>query len=445
MGSVNGVTKWELAKEAVQSVIDRLNERNEIGVIAFDTSFNWVVRLQKVTDKESIGRSVANIQSGGGTDMYPAMQESYQTLLKSRAQVKHLILLTDGISEPHDFTSLAKKMAKDGITVSTVAVGKDADVDLLKNISEVGLGRYYYTDDASNIPRIFVEETRIVSRADLIEGLFRPRLLASGELVKGIKWDEAPLLGGYVATIPKKTAQVWLGSLRGDPILLNWHYGLGKAVAFTSDAKAHWAKEWLGWPGYQQLWGQVVRWVLKERSPLNTAVTTHQEGSEVWITTDVTDEEENFVNLLDTKMEVVAPSGESQVYSLEQVAPGRYTGKFNSQEMGSYLLALVQKEGDQVVNTEITGFTFSYSPEYQKIGINEEGMANIIRMTGGEFVQRVEDVFGKRSSAGARPEEYNFPILLTALILFVIDIGWRHSQLGEQLKVIITRQRKKGS
>lgn len=444
MGSLEqGIPKVELAKEAVQLVIDILSERNEIGVIAFDTSFNWVVPLQKVKDKEKITQAVATIQSGGGTDMYPAMQEGHQALKKSRAQIKHLILLTDGISEPHDFASLVREMVKDGITLSSVAVGKDADVRLLANLAEIGRGRYYYTDDAYSIPRIFVQETRIASRTDLVEEPFRVRLISFGELIRGIKWEEAPPLRGYVVTVPKNTAEVWLRSHREDPVLLSWRYGLGKAVAFTSDAKTRWANWWLAWPGYQQFWGQVVRWVLKERSPLLTAVSTHQEGNEVWLTSDVVDEEENFVNFLNTEMVVVAPSGERQVYPLEQVAPGRYDGKFLSREMGSYLLALVQKKGNQVVNTEITGFAFPYSPEYQKIGLNEEILENVVWMTGGEFIHRGEEVFSKRSRLGITPTEWQLPFLLTAIILFVLDVGFRHARLGEWLKTTATRIRKK--
>jgi hypothetical protein len=34
-------------------------------------------------------------------------------------------------------------------------------------------------------------------------------------------------------------------------------------AAFTSDAKARWASEWLGWPGYGKFWGQIARMLVR--------------------------------------------------------------------------------------------------------------------------------------------------------------------------------------
>lgn len=50
-------------------------------------------------------------------------------------------------------------MLREGITVSTVAVGSDADTRLLESIADRGDGRYYFTDEFSNIPEIFTRET----------------------------------------------------------------------------------------------------------------------------------------------------------------------------------------------------------------------------------------------------------------------------------------------
>ena len=57
-------------------------------------------------------------------------------------------------------------------------------------------------------------------------------------MVRGIGADEYPTLLGYVATTPKPRAETPLWTDKGDPLLAHWQYGLGRAVAFTSDAKA---------------------------------------------------------------------------------------------------------------------------------------------------------------------------------------------------------------
>ena len=65
-------------------------------------------------------------------------------------------------------------------------------------------------------------------------------------------------------TRPKPTAEVILATESGDPLLAWWRYGLGMSVAFTSDAKARWAAEWLTWPQFGQFWAQVVRHALRK-------------------------------------------------------------------------------------------------------------------------------------------------------------------------------------
>ena len=55
------------------------------------------------------------------------------------------------------------------------------------------------------------------------------------------------------------------------PILSYWHYGLGKAVAFTSDASQppvppggiFWTSEWYASAMYSRFWEQVVGWTLR--------------------------------------------------------------------------------------------------------------------------------------------------------------------------------------
>src|SRR3989442_13381742 len=54
-----------------------------------------------------------------------------------------------------DFAGLLRRMAKDKITVSTVAIGKDADLQRMVDLAKWGRRRFYYTEDSQTIPRIF--------------------------------------------------------------------------------------------------------------------------------------------------------------------------------------------------------------------------------------------------------------------------------------------------
>ncbi|HYL81410.1 MAG TPA: glutamine amidotransferase, partial [Candidatus Acidoferrum sp.] len=134
----------------------------------------------------------------------------------------------------------------DKITVSTVAIGSDADVRFMTHVSRWGRGRFYYTDDIYSIPRIFTLETQLASKASIIEEPFRAVVTNEAhEILQDIRWDQAPPLGGYVSATPKPTADTLLISHQRDPVLATWRYGLGRTAAFTSDAKGKWGILWL--------------------------------------------------------------------------------------------------------------------------------------------------------------------------------------------------------
>src|SRR5438093_417680 len=112
-----------------------------------------------------------------------------------------------------DFQGLLRRMAKDKITVSTVAIGKDADVQLMVDIAKWGRGRFYYTEDSQTIPRIFTLETQLAAKASLIEQPFNPQLTSPNhEAMQDIDWKNVPPLGGSVAATPKYTPEPWPAS-----------------------------------------------------------------------------------------------------------------------------------------------------------------------------------------------------------------------------------------
>ena len=323
------VTKLDIAKEAAHLVVDLLDERNEVGVMSWDTEFIWDATVRPARDKQAIHNAISTIKAGGGTDGYPALKESYQVLFERPALLKHVIFLSDGQMTRGDFQGLIRRMAKDKITVSTVAIGKDADVQLMFDVAKWGRGRFYYTEDDSTIPRIFTLETQLASKASLIEQPFRAALASPAhEAIQEIDWKSSPPLGGYVATTLKSTADLVLMTHQEDPLLATWRYGLGRSAAFTSDAKAKWALLWMRWNGFNKFWSQVVRWTLRSGTRSDTAATVARVDETGEVLVDAVDAKGEFINFLDSQVGVVSPNKQRTVVELEQVAPGRYRGRF---------------------------------------------------------------------------------------------------------------------
>ena len=388
------VTKLDIAKEAAHLVVDLLDERNEVGVMSWDTEFIWDSPLKPARDKQSIHHAIATIKAGGGTDGYPALKESYQVLFDRPALLKHVIFLSDGQMTRGDFSGLLRRMAKDKITVSTVAIGKDADVPLMVDVAKWGRGRFYYTEDDSTIPRIFTLETQLASKASLVEQPFKAVVASPAhEAIQEIDWKEAPPLGGYVATSMKANADLVLMTHQEDPLLATWRYGLGRSVAFTSDAKAKWGVLWVRWGGFNKFWSQVTRWALRTGTRSDTVATVSRTDNVGEVTVDAIDPKGEFINFLDSQVGVVAPDKTRTVIDLEQVGPGRYRGRFPAGQEGVYLVGMAQRRADQMVGSQLAGLVVPYGQEFRDLGVDESFLRELTELTGGGILAEPKDAF----------------------------------------------------
>ncbi len=350
-GSMGG-DKIEMAKSAARSAVELLGRSDQIAVLAFDGDTFTISEMQSASNKGRISDDISRIEAGGGTTMYPGMELAYELLLSTPAKLKHVIILTDGVSAPGDFAGLAATMNSARMTVSTVAVGSDSDTALLEEIARTGNGRYYLTDDPAAVPQIFAKETVTASKSAINEQPFVPQVVRTTQAFAGIDLEAAPFLLGYVATRPKATSEVILATEKGDPLLVWWRYGLGMTGAFTSDVKSRWAAEWLPWPGYSKFWAQVVRHMMRKGDAKGTVVEIEQRAGKATLTLDAADPTGRYLNDVETEMTVIDPQLGSHKLPLVQTAPGRYTAEFNTPRPGAYHVELTQSKNGQQVSRQ---------------------------------------------------------------------------------------------
>ncbi len=262
-GSMEGKS-IALAKQASRRAVGMLGPRDQVGILAFEDKNWWVSPLHVCDDKDQVLRRLDTIVAGGETDMYPALDKAYLALRESSADLKHMIVLTDGVSSPGDFDGLVKKIAAAGITVSTVAIGEEADGPLLRDIADQAKGHFYFCDDVARVPRIFVLETSIAGKMGVTEEPFFPQVVHAVPWLAGLDFQHAPTLLGYVETQPKPAGQLVLAANSGDPLLVLGRYGRGTSVAFTSDAESRWAAAWLRWAGFDRFWTRLAREAMRK-------------------------------------------------------------------------------------------------------------------------------------------------------------------------------------
>ncbi len=427
-GSMGG-EKIEMAKEAARAAVELLGPSDKVGVLAFEGENFWVSEMHPCSDKGFVLDRIASLEAGGGTVMAPAMEEAHETLRSTVAKLKHMIILTDGVSQPGDFEGIAQAMAADRITCSTVAMGSDADQTLLEEIARLGNGRSYVADDPAQVPQIFAKETVTASKSAINEQPFPPTIVRSTHVLSEIRLDEAPFLLGYVITRPKPTAEVILATEAGDPLLAWWRYGLGVTVAFTSDAKARWAAEWLNWPQFGQFWAQVVRHAMRKAETKGTFVQIDRTGRKAVVSLDAIEPSGRYLNRVATELTLVDPQLGTRKVEMPQVAPGRYQAEFDTTVPGTYQLMFSQTKDSQLLGRQTRGLAVGYPDELRLRPTNAELLRSIAGAAGGRSDVTPESVFQRPERSAPRAEPLWPYLASAAVLLFVLDVALRRIDL----------------
>jgi uncharacterized membrane protein len=423
------------AKSVCSQVTRQLGDNDYAGLIIFGMDASQVYKggmLKVGPNRNYMLTQIRGINPGDMPDFDAALNVAYDGLIKTSAYLKHCIILSDGDPSP-PAPGLVAKFNKARITVSTVVINPHdkSGSQSMWNIAKQHGGRFYEVRKPTEIPNIFLKEAATISRSAIIEETFIPKVSADSAILKGI--GATPPLLGYVGTSAKTTAREILKSKQDDPILATWQYGLGKSVAWTSDARRRWSAGWLPWSGYSKFWAQAVRWSMRGSTSgdLQTAVTIDRGRGKVSI--EAVDEKGNFLNFLSPKARLVTPDYKGLDLSLEQVGPGRYEANFDARQLGTYLVNIRTQRGDKI-SSQITGGVLPYSPEYGAIGTDNYLLNALAERSNGELLDfsKPQNVFGRPRTPARLPIDLWLPLLMIAACLFPLDVAVRRLLIGEE-------------
>ena len=415
----------ELAKAAAKASADLLGPRDYISVIAFDGAPYLIVPLQPAGNSGSVAAGIASITADGGTNLAPAMEEALRQLSGNSAKLKHVILLTDGMSQDGPFYELTTQMARNGITVSSVGMGSGADGNLLSQIAQWGNGRYYEAIDPATVPQIFTKETMTASKSAIQEFPFLAKPIRAVDFLEGIEWSNTPFLLGYVRTKPKPTSETWLLSERGDPLLTTWRFGLGTAAAFTSDARNRWAVEWLRWPGFGKFWGQLLRRISRPASLGFSELAVEERDGAVQVTVDALDPQQGFPAGVEASIRLADPKGGVRALPMEKSVPGRWIARFQTAQPGIYSGQMQLNQPDGPLDSRFFTVTRGFSREFLLEPPDTQFLGALARETGGRLSPDPATLFRDEERTAAREWELWPWLALSALLLFVGDVGLR--------------------
>ncbi|MFG0305876.1 MAG: VWA domain-containing protein [Phycisphaerales bacterium JB040] len=424
-------TQQEIANEATVLAIDVLDETDLVGVIAFSDREREIVELGRNDEPDRTSGAVRSIMAGGATNLPPALRLAVQRLEAADARDRQIVVLTDGQSENSEqLLPIATGLPGRQIRLTTIAIGDDADTDLLRQMAEAGGGAFYRVSRPEALPQVLVKAVRVERTPLVREEPFTPLVADStSPLIAG--FEGLPELGGLSLTSRRRlpTISTALVTPQGEPVLADWPVELGRVVAFTSDT-GRWADEWARSPVYAQFWAQLVRTVSRADERGGGELDVESDGRVVRLTYRARTAEGVPVDRLSPTARLYGPSGARADATLVQRGPGEYAAEVVVPSEGAWIAVASATDGERALAPAFGGATVRGGGELAALESDEGLLRAIADATGGRVLS-LDDPDGAalydRATIVPRIDVQTvWPALVAwAIAVFVLDVGTR--------------------
>ena len=439
-GSMSQNTQYlNVAKQGAIQTVQAMNSSDYVGVVSFNRTATLQSGLIEANEinKTSLIRTISALSTSRGTYYTEALEMAHAELLTSDAEIRHVIFLSDGNPSDYGYEEAVDAMIADGITVSTIGLGYSSWI--LSDLAESGGGRYYYVENAADLPDIMLSETEQITVSSLITGEFTPVIAKKNSLTNGIA-DTLPVLYGYLGTTVKEDADAYLVTEEGHPIYAVRSHGEGKTACFTGDLSGSWSAGWFADAAARQVIANMVTTTVSgtpHTSSILTDVSVRGMEAEITVRTSASVyETENAGTSL--SLTVTTEKG-SRSYPLTENTDGTYTAVVPADESGLYETMIVETDASgRMVDYLQTAFAVSYPEEYDAFAEGgREFLRKLCAPSGGILSQNTEELASAQVEPIGIVYDPLIPLAVTASVLLLADIAVRKLRWKDVVNALI--------
>jgi len=148
------------------SMVDSLEPGDRVTLVDFDTRAEVLIEHAVAgDDDEALIAAINSLSAAGGTNIHDGLAEAFESVAELAVEdmQNRVILLSDGLAtsgntDSGDILALAEAHTEAGIGLTTIGMGSDFDIDLMRDLAEAGAGAFYFLEDPSAVEEVFVEE-----------------------------------------------------------------------------------------------------------------------------------------------------------------------------------------------------------------------------------------------------------------------------------------------
>lgn len=166
-GSMRG-QPLDFLKLGLRRMLDGLDAADTVSLVTYEDLARLELDAVAADDQETLAAAFLGLEAGGGTNLYDGLFVALEQAQALRAPDREarVIFLSDGVAtagmtEDGRVVALAEAYARLGIGITTIGVGSDFDVQLMRRVGEVGAGNFYYLEDVAAVEEVFIEEVSV--------------------------------------------------------------------------------------------------------------------------------------------------------------------------------------------------------------------------------------------------------------------------------------------
>ena len=404
-----------MAKEGGTKVVEALTSNDYCGLVTFNQFASLKAPLSPATEvfKQQLVENISASTTMNQTIYSRPLQIAYSELYNCDAAVRIAVLLSDGGPADTVYSTVAKQMAADGITVSTVGMGFPSTV--FAGLAQDGCGHFSYATTADDLPDIILGEAEKQSMSAVQLGEYSLSIAESNVITEGFSREDLPSVKGLMPAVMKAGHSPWIITSDGVPVYAVNDAGKGKAAVFTSDLTDRWCSSWFD--------SESARTMI--RRMVSTTLSNEPHGSAM--TADITHKGRIVSVVLHTAGTDVPVTAEIQVSNLYgshtiQMYPAQkntFKCSFITDREGAYDVTFAMKDqAGNILDYSNSFFSVDYSDEYDSFSPDGTSVIeSITSQTGGMISDDPDALVAARSPDAT---VYFDPITIIAALSCVI-------------------------
>lgn len=159
----------EAVRAGLRALVETADVKDTIALIAYSDEAELVVDStpESDPDRQLLSNAIEELVASGGTNIYAGLRDALEIVdgRRDSARQNRVIMLSDGeatagITDGDRIVNLGQSYASDGIGITTIGVGREFDIDLMRGLSEAGAGNFYFLEDVAAVEEVFSEEVK---------------------------------------------------------------------------------------------------------------------------------------------------------------------------------------------------------------------------------------------------------------------------------------------